>query len=290
MIRTLNYALGAHTPFSKNIYDTLYTSISVGMYTTQFFMGNPKTCNRSKIDQKDIEKSKKLLKTFDLNIFTHFPYICNLAGSTFSLAWEEDEKQNDKTLKVLAGLQYELDVLHELNGKGVVVHPGNYKDRKKGIQAIAKSINKLNFKGDTKLVLENSAGQGVSLATTFQEISDIINLVNPEKRKNIGVCIDTCHIYAFGTYNLSLESEIDKMFSDFDNILGLQNFSLLHLNDSKDVQGAKKDRHEFIGEGKIWSENPYTVIYLLDKCKKYNIPIVLETHMLDILKIIELQK
>src|SRR3989344_1030365 len=91
------WEVGAHTVFSGKICDSLWTSINYGMYATQFFMGNPRGFDRTQISSDDINECKKILKRFPLYIFTHFPYIANLAGSKNTLAWNGDKSQDGKT-------------------------------------------------------------------------------------------------------------------------------------------------------------------------------------------------
>lgn len=286
-IYDVKWDVGAHTAFSGKICDTLWTSVNFGMYATQFFMGNPQAFNRAKISPHDIGECKKIISRYPMHIFSHFPYVANLAGSVSSLAWNGDDAQDTKTSTVLNSLEYELNLLSELNA-GVVIHPGSFKDRKKGLETISKSINKINFTNDAKLVLENASGQGTALATTFQEIKAIIDGVEKHKQRNIGVCIDTCHIFAYGDYDLSDKNEVDRLFCDFDNIIGLEKFTLLHLNDSETKLKGKVDRHACLGKGHIWGENFDSLVYLLDRCKSLGIPAVLETHGLDMLTLAEL--
>ena len=280
-----NHILGSHTSFCKNITDTIRTSINRGMYATQFFMGSSHSFSRTKIAQNDIDSSKILLERYPMHVFTHFPYVANLAGSKDCLAWNGDFEQDIKTEKILKSLEYELGIIANFNirSNGVVIHPGNHPERKKGLKAIGQSINKINFPENSKLLLENSAGQGTSLATTFDEIREIYSYVVENKRQHIGVCIDTCHIYAYGLYNLSLISEVDKMFEDFDYLIGLNRLSLIHLNDSKDKFGSKKDRHERIGQGNIWGKDDSALRHLLLKYK--NIPMILETTPADMVSV-----
>lgn len=289
-IYDVKWDVGAHTAFSGRICDTLWTSVNHGMYTTQFFMGNPQSFNRSKITPQDITESKKILSRYPMHVFTHFPYVANLAGSVGSLAWNGDETQDEKTTKVLTSLEYELSVLSNFNSSknGVVIHPGSFKDRRKGLETISQSINKINFANDAKLILENSSGQGTTLATTFNEIKTIIDNVEESKRRNIGVCVDTCHIFAYGDYNLSEAKEVDRMFSDFDETIGLEYFTLLHLNDSETKLKGKVDRHACLGKGYIWEKDFDSLTYLLDRCKSLGIPAVLETHGLDMLTLAHL--
>lgn len=282
----LKWKVGSHSKFCKNIFNTIENSLNYGMEVTQFFFGNPKSFKRHSITDKDILKTRKLLDKYPMHVFSHFPYISNLAGSVKQLSWEGCMEQDTKTLLVIKSLQYELDVMSKFGiTNGVIIHPGNYKDRKKGLETISKSINKIHFAEGSSLLLENAAGQGCALATTFKEIKYIIEGVEDVKYKHIGVCVDTAHIYGYGEYNLSRCSEVERMFNEFDKVIGMEKFKLLHLNDSVVSFGSKKDRHALIGTGYIWRENIESLILLLDKCTEFNIPIVLETNVLDMLTI-----
>jgi deoxyribonuclease-4 len=283
----LKWEVGAHTQFSKNIYDTLKKSIFFSMTVTQFFLGSPKSFTRHRTSQEDIDICKKLLTRFPLHVFSHFPYVANFAGSVKQLAWDGNIEQDNKTQFIINELEYELNVMSNFSqgGKrnGVVVHPGNYKDRPLGLAAIAKSINKINFPEGSTLLLENAAGKGCSLATTFGEIKEIIDQVIKEKQKHVGVCVDTAHLCGWGEYDLSKCSEIDRMFKEFDEIIGIEKFTLLHLNDSVVPLGSKKDHHALLGTGHIWTNSFKSLVRLLDSCKKHGIPVMLETHVLDML-------
>jgi deoxyribonuclease-4 len=287
IVSSLKWEVGAHTQFSKNIYDTLKKSIFFSMSVTQFFLGNPKSFTRHRVSQEDIDMCKKLLTRFPLHVFSHFPYVANFAGSVKQLAWNGNTEQDYKTQLIINELEYELSVMSNFSqgGKrnGVVIHPGNYNDRHLGISTIADSINKINFVEGSTLLLENAAGKGCSLATTFEEIKEIIDQVVPEKQKHIGVCVDTAHLCGWGEYDLSKCSEINRMFKEFDDIIGIEKFTLLHLNDSVVPCGSKKDHHALLGTGHIWANSFKSLVLLLDTCKKHCIPVMLETHGLDML-------
>jgi deoxyribonuclease-4 len=292
IISTIRWDVGAHTEFCKCIYDTLKNSIFNSMYTTQFFLGSPKSFIRHKVTEEDMYKCLMILDRFPLHIFSHFPYVSNLAGSVKQLAWNGNKEQDIKTETIIKELEYELNIISKLknNGKknGVVIHPGNYEDRKVGISTIAKSINKINFTKDSTLLLENAAGQGCSLATTFKEIKEIYDQIDKDKQKHIGVCVDTAHICGYGEYDLSKCSEVNRMFEEFNNIIGIEKFTLLHLNDSVVNLGSKRDCHACIGTGQIWKDDFTSLILLLDTCKNYKIPIVLETDRLDMFTLAKL--
>ncbi len=274
---------GFHTGFDGCLFDVYKHALESHAQSAQFFLGNPLSFSRSKLAQADIKKSIELNPS--LNIFTHFPYVANLAGSKDILAWNGNETQDKKTRALLKNLEYELNTIAllktETNKVGVVIHPGNYPDVEVGLRTIAKSINTINFADNAILILENSAGGGTSLATTFKQIKTIIDHVDEPKRKHVRVCVDTAHIYGYGDYNLAKVTEIDRLFDDFDKNIGMEYFHLLHLNDSEVKLKSKKDRHACLGHGFIWSESFESLKHLIKKCEMYNIPIILETHEAD---------
>lgn len=272
---------GIHIPFDSSTKYPLFNSIfNASQYMTacQLFMGSPYSFQRCQITDDDIKQTQKC----DMCVFTHFPYVANLAGSKNSLAWNGDEKQDRITSSLLSNLEYEIQTIGNIENSGVVIHAGNYPDIEKGLNAIIISINKMDF-GRGKLLLENTAGSGTSLCGTLQQIQTIISNC---RDKNLGVCIDTCHLFSFGEYDISKKEIMKKFFNDFDKIIGLKYLSLIHLNDSKTEFGKKVDRHENIGQGFIWKDDLLdensSLMYLIEFCKERNIPMILETSMDDL--------
>ena len=307
ILSSMKWEGGSHVGFDGTISKSLIQAIEAGMYSLQIFIGSPQSYNRSKITMDDVELTATLLNRFPTNLFIHTPVVYNLAGKKDALAWAGNAKQDATTQHIINGIQYELSVLSNILSRvnekskrrtGVVVHPGSYPDKEKGLEAIGKTINKIDFIGDAKLLLENASGGGTKLATTFEEIRTIIDHIEPNKRKNIGVCVDTAHIFGFGSYDLREESEVDRMFYEFDNIIGSERFTLLHLNDSKCSHekrhdapfGSGKDKHELLGYGYIWDNNLETLLYLLTKCKQRGIPVVLETNPCDMATLLKLSE
>lgn len=277
VFNTFPYKLGSHIEYLGNLSDTYKNAVKKGMYAFQFFLGNPKSYTRSKVTNEDIQKVKKIEDRFPCGVFSHTPYLYNLCGSVDNLAWKGNIDIDNRLNIIIEQLSYELSILSNFRKNGVVIHPGCHKDRKKGLKTICKTINKINFSENSLLLLENSAGQGNQLATTFYEIKTIINGIEETRLNNIGVCIDTAHIYGYGEYNLSKKSEIDRMFREFDETIGLKYLKLIHLNDSEVPLGSKKDRHACIGQGYIWKDCPEILLYFLKKCYQLNLHIVLET-------------
>ncbi len=286
--------VGAHTSFSRCITPTISQGIHHGMHTIQFFMGNPKQAwQRQQISDKDIENSKVLLSRFPMNVFSHYPYCANLAGKAKKghLAWDGNHAVDSKLRGVMKSIEYELGVIANFSTcrSGVVIHPGSYPDREKGHAAVAQTINRMSFVPNSHLLLENCAGEGNKLCRTFQELRSVMDLVDPAKKSHVKVCVDTAHIWGQGEYDLRKIEEVDRLFSDFDRELGLDNFYLLHLNDSLVPLGSKKDAHACLGDGHIWQTDFASLVHLLNKCKEYRIPMVLETHGLDMLTLAQLQ-
>jgi apurinic endonuclease APN1 len=286
LLSRFNYEIGTHVSFHKTLVKTMEYSISLGMYTFQFFLGSPQSFTISILSDEDIAQFHVIKKRFPTKVFVHSPYVFNLAGSKDCLSWNGDSLQDEKTIKVIKSLEKELNHV-ALFGQGVVLHPGCFTDKKKGCKAIAKSINMIDFHPDSKLILENMAGQGSVIGSMIEELKDIKDQVVPEKQKYIGFCIDTAHIWGKGLYDLREIKEIDKMFYDLENILGIQYITLFHLNDSKVLFASNVDRHELLGEGEIWKDHKNTLHYLLEKLKFYNIPCVMETDPSDMLKFLD---
>lgn len=290
-IYSVPWNVGAHIPFSKNIRNSAEFALDHGMYTFQIFLGNPQSVKRQRIDEDDINRTNALTKRFPMNIYSHFPYIANLAGksSKDGIAWSGNSSVDTYLRIVMKEIEYELSVMAAV-GKGVVIHPGSQPNRTLGLNAIAKTINSLKFTSGSRLLLENCAGEGNKLCKNFQEIKIILDQLTPDAIAHVGICVDTAHIWGEGDYDLSIISEVERMFNDFDEIIGMQHFRLLHLNDSEVKLGAKKDRHASLGEGHIWKDSYDSLLFLLNKCKKLHIPMVLETKGSDMITLATLSE
>ena len=290
----MHWEVGDHTRFSISIANTVLEGIREGMRTIQFFMGDPKAAwKRDEISNDDIENTKKLIRRFPMNVFTHYPFCANLAGQATKgcLAWSGDLTVDRKLLGMMKALEYELGIVANFSEKrsGVVIHPGSYPDREAGHCAVAKTLNKIKFPINSVLLLENCAGEGNKLCKTFEEIKTVMDLLEPDKKRHVKVCVDTAHIWGQGDYDLRLVDEVDRMFDDFDRLLGLENFYLLHLNDSATPFGTKKDLHACLGDGCIWEGGFESLIRLLNRCEENKVPMVLETHGGDMLTLFNLQ-
>ncbi len=200
-------------------------------------------------------------------VSAHDSYLINLASP-----------KEDLRARSLASFMCELRRCDALGIHFLVSHPGNYMDeRNSGVARNADSITEAleRVPGTVKLLLETTAGSGTALGATFEELRDIIDRVAIEQRGRVGVCIDTCHVYAAG---YDLVSDYDGVIAHFDTVIGLDRLGMMHLNDSKHPLGSRKDRHELIAEGAL-GEAPFR--RLMTDQRLAAVAKVLETPKLD---------
>ncbi|MDP2599378.1 MAG: deoxyribonuclease IV [Deltaproteobacteria bacterium] len=174
--------------------------------------------------------------------FSHAGYLINLASS--------DPKNGPLSVE---SLMQEMELARLLRLDFVVLHPGAHVGQgvPVGISRIAENINRIleKFSGiKTKLLLETTAGQGTCIGHTFEQLAAILEKI--EARDMMGICLDTAHVFAAG-FDIRTREGYEKMWRDFDKIIGLKNLKAMHLNDSKTPLGSRVDRHEHIGLGQI---------------------------------------
>lgn len=254
--------IGSHVSFNKNdqLLGSVRECISYGANTFMFYTGAPQNTRRVPIDSSLTSSAFVLMKENGIdasNVIVHAPYIVNLANEknfAFSISFLKDE----------------LKRVSELGFDKVVLHPGSHVGigSDKAIENIVYCLNEVLVDTPVKILLETMAGKGTEVGVNFGEIKAIIDGV--KNKDNIGVCLDTCHIHDAG-YDVS---DFDKVLSEFDNIIGLDRLLCIHINDSKNVCGAHKDRHENIGYGFIGFDNMISIIYN-DRIK--DVPKILET-------------
>ncbi len=259
----MNLIIGSHVSFNKEsqMIGSIQEALSYKANTFMFYTGAPQNTNRCVINQALLEEAKKMLinNHIDINnVVVHAPYIINLA--------------NDKNFDFNVNfLTQEIKRVELLGVNKLVLHPGSHVglEVEQGLQNIIKALNKVLTKDMNVIVcLETMAGKGTELGRNFEEIKAIIDGITLKDK--IGVCLDTCHINDAG-YDLN---DFDNVLDTFDKIIGLDRLKVLHINDSKNVLGSHKDRHENIGYGTIGFDNLIKVIYH-DKLK--GLPKILET-------------
>lgn len=257
--------VGAHISTAGGLNKAIERAESIGCTTMQIFTKNNKSWFGKKITKEEEERFKEILKKSNLSkIMAHSSYLINLASSN-----EEVES------KSVTALKHELHRCEQLEIPYLIFHPGSHtgQGEEKGIKQVTKNINKVlsSANGKTKLLLETMAGQGTSIAHTLEQIKTIIK--NLENKKLVGICLDTCHMFAAG-YDFSSEKAYTETINKWIKGVGIRKINAIHLNDSKTELGSKKDRHENLGLGYI----PKKIFKLIMKDERLkHIPKVLET-------------
>ena len=261
--------IGSHVGFKKDsqLLGSVREALSYGANTFMFYTGAPQNTSRYPIMDGLTLEAMALMKEHDFDyskVVVHAPYIINLAN----------DKDPEKFKFSVRFLQEELERCELLGIKSIVLHPGSHVGL--GVDAaisnIAKGLNMILGTHDVTILLETMAGKGTEVGSSLKEIKRIIDLV--DDKEHIGVCLDTCHLNDAG-YDMS---EFDSFLNRFDSLIGLDKIGCVHVNDSKNVLGAHKDRHENIGFGTIGFDNLISVIY---NNRLENIPKILETPYVD---------
>ena len=258
--------IGSHVKFNSKgqLLESLNEALSYGSTTFMFYTGAPQNTIRSKISSEITEKAKEVMKEHNMkieDIIVHAPYIINLANDN------DDAKYNFS----INFLIQEVKRCEEIGIKYLVLHPGSHVGLgiEKGIQNIIFALNKVNESNDSVIILlETMAGKGSEVGSNLDEIKEIIDGVTDKSK--IGVCLDTCHLSDSG-YDIT---NFDKILDELDKKIGLSYLHCVHVNDSKNVRGARKDRHENIGYGMLGFDNLIKIIY---NKRLDNIPKILET-------------
>lgn len=231
--------IGCHLSISKGYLAIAQEAVSLGANTFQFFTRNPRGGKAKAIDPADVEAFHGFAAAHGIDrILAHAPYTLNPASAT--------EKTRDFAHLALAE---DLARMENTPGQLYNMHPGSHVGQgvDAGIELIADALNEaLRPEQTTTLLLETMAGKGSEVGGRFEELAAIIERV--ELRDKMGVCLDTCHVWDAG-YDIA--GDLDGVLREFDQIIGLDRLHAIHLNDSLNPRGARKDRHACIGEGLI---------------------------------------
>jgi deoxyribonuclease IV len=261
-----NLFIGAHVSISGGFDQAIIRGETIGATCIQIFTKSNRQWHAKKINTEEalsfIEQQKKSSIRV---VVAHASYLINLGSTTDSTV--------EKSISALIEELHRCQLLHI---PYLVLHPGTlrYEDKQQSLIFIAEQINKVLEQINplrVTLLLETMAGQGSTAGQTFEEIATIINHIH--NKKHIGVCVDTCHIFAAG-YTFDTEASYKKLWQQFDKLIGIEKIKVFHINDSKKDCNSHVDRHEDIGKGKI----PISAFELLMKDLQFqDIPKILET-------------
>lgn len=238
-------------------------AVSYGANTFMIYTGAPQNTRRKKLEDLNLEAGRKHMEENGIQeIIVHAPYIINIGNAV-----------NPATFELGVNfLRTEIDRTEAIGAGQIVLHPGAHvkEGAEVGIGKIIEGLNEV-LTGDEKLqiALETMAGKGSECGRSFEELAMIIDGVKHNDK--LSICFDTCHTHDAG-YNLV--EDFDGVLESFDRIIGIDRLKVLHINDSKNVQGARKDRHENIGFGYIGFK---TLNYIVHHPQLIEVPKILET-------------
>lgn len=258
--------LGAHMSIAGGVHNAVTAGKETGCNCIQVFTKSSNQWKAKPLTQKDVTQFKDLVKETKISpIVAHDSYLINIASP--------DQALREKSINALLE---EVERAELLEIPFLVMHPGARMDSNisLALKRVAEGINRiynqtLNY--NVMICLEITAGQGTTLGRTFEELQEIIEQVKDSNR--IGVCLDTCHLYAAG-YDLKTKSGFKEAIGSFEKILGFDKLKVVHLNDSKKGLNCHVDRHEHIGKGMLGLE-PFQ--WILNDPRFANIPLILET-------------
>lgn len=257
--------LGSHVSMSgkKMLLGSSEEAVSYGANTFMIYTGAPQNTRRRPLEELNIDAGKEHMEKHNISdIVVHAPYIINIANT---------KKQDTFDLGVRF-LRSEIDRTEAIGAKQIVLHPGAHVGAgvDKGINQIINGLNQVLDQDDTvQIALETMAGKGTEIGRNFEELAKIIDgVVHNDK---LSVCLDTCHIHDAG-YNV--REDFDGVLNEFDKIIGIDRIKVVHVNDSKNEQGAEKDRHENIGFGHIGFD---ALHYVINHPEFKDLPKILET-------------
>lgn len=261
-----NPILGAHFSIAKGLHDAVYQAKSYGCNALQMFTRNATVWKERTVtpaEQERFEKAKTDTRIH--SIAAHTSYLINLASP--------DPKKHAMSQ---GALKQELIRCTALKIPFCVLHPGAHMDSgiDNGLLKISESLNRIFSKtgqSTTRLLLETTAGQGSGLGHTFEQLAEIMDRI--EQKERIGVCLDTCHIFAAG-YDIRTRETYQRTMNHFEAVLGLDRLFLIHVNDSKKDLGSRVDRHAHIGKGALGVD---AFKHLLNDERLVHIPKLLET-------------
>ena len=233
------FYIGCHLSCSKGFTAMERDAERIGATTFQFFTRNPRGSSVKALDLEDIREFLKRKEEKGLGtLVAHAPYTLNACSA--------DEKVREFARNTMAD---DLERLEYTPGNVYNFHPGSHvkQGTETGIRLIAETLNAiLKPEQSTIVLLETMAGTGSEVGSRFEELREILDRV--ELSEKMGVCLDTCHVWD-GGYDIA--GDLDGVLTEFDRIVGLSRLKAVHLNDSMNPLGARKDRHARIGEGHI---------------------------------------
>ena len=254
--------LGAHLSSSGGFYKMGKAALAIGANTFQCFVRNPRGARAKAVDPADLGRLRELMAENGFGpIVAHAPYIMNPCS--------KDEGIRALAAEMMAG---DLALMERLPGNYYNFHPGSHVGQgvETGCRQIADMLDRVvRPELQTTVLLETMAGKGSEIGGKFEELRTILDMAQCGDR--LGVCLDTCHV-SDGGYDVT--NHLDQVLEAFDRIIGLDRLKAVHVNDSMNPLGARKDRHALIGQGTIGTE---AIVRIIAHPSLRHLPFLLET-------------
>ena len=261
--------LGKHVSIAGGLHKSVDRAQNIGCNAMQIFVKNPRGWQGKELTEEACLKFREVREEAGLDpVVVHATYLINIASPKEDL-WQKsvDGLIDDYRRSVRLGADY------------LVFHPGSHTGSgvEAGMEKIARGIDRVldEVEGETGLLLENVDGSGTKIGAKFSEMKSIISLTDHEER--LGICIDTCHAYAFG-YDVAGKSGLNELLDEIDDEVGLERLRVIHVNDSVYELNSQKDEHAHIGEGEIGEEGFAGII---NDERLQELPFILETPWFD---------
>ena len=254
--------IGCHLSTAAGYAAMAQDAVSIGATTFAFFTRNPRGGNARELEDDDLAAFLATLEERGIGpLVAHAPYTYNLCSA------------KPETVEFARrAMREDLGRMERLPGHLYNFHPGSHvkQGADEGIRLICEGLNEVLVPGQaTTVLLETMAGKGTEVGRSFEELARIIEGV--EHDELLGVCLDTCHVADAG---YDIVGDLDGVLDEFDRVIGLDRLRALHLNDSKNPLGSRKDRHERIGAGTLGLETFRAVV---TNPRLAGLPMVLET-------------
>ena len=254
--------IGCHLSAAKGYAHMGKDALKIGANTFAFFTRNPRGGKAKAVDEKDAQALREMLSEHNFGtLVAHAPYTLNPCS--------KDEKVRNFAY---IAMSEDMERMEYTPGNYYNFHPGSHvgQGTEAGIERIADLLNRiLTPEQSTIVLLETMAGKGSEIGGRFEELAAIIERV--ELKEKLGVCMDTCHVSDAG---YDIIGDLDGVLEEFGRIVGLDKLRAMHINDSQNPKGAKKDRHAKIGEGCLGLD---TIVNVITHPKLKDLPFILET-------------
>ena len=273
--------IGAHMPTAGGLHKSLLAGKAIGCNAIQLFTNSPRQWKADPLTEAEIATFHEVRAQTEIAfVVAHDSYLINLAAPT-----PEGLERSRQAFRS------ELDRAEQLHLQWVVTHAGAHLNQgeEEAVSRLAESLRLILAETDVLqyrvgIALETTAGQGTGLGWRFEQLGQVLREAGSHPR--LGICLDTCHIFAAG-YDFRDEVSYEQTWAEFDSLIGLDRLKVIHANDSKKPLGSRVDRHEHIGRGEIGIEG---FARLAADPRLQHVPMIIETPELDTMHAVNLKR